>query len=1084
MPIATLGPWEGLTIAKGRYQDLRTLGEGGMGYVYRAVDRNLQTHVVIKSPRRTMIDDPEQISRFEREISAMVRLSHPHIVPVIDLGHHEEIPFAVMQFMAGGNLDDRIPRDSTGQAQPMAVSTLELWLPSVAKALDFVHGQQCLHRDVKPANILFDRHEQAYLSDFGVIKVFGDAADASSTKLTGTGFIVGTVDYMAPELLSGAAFDGRADQYALAVTVYQTLAGRVPFVGNTIAAVMVQHLQQAPPPLPSLVRHVSPALSDVITRGLAKDANHRFATCRAFADAVLQAAASTSAAAMASPTRATERIPTSTANTATNHLAAPVAVAVAQPVSTIPPLATRRSQRPMLVGVAVSLVAVAVGLATWAAMRTSHSDTSEESPLSGAAQDTTATNELTAALAQFDAKLKQVETSLRADYHPLMIEPAYNSSSEFSSLVSDQWRRARNSAVEDLDQLDPAMEKIVKDHADRVEAVEAALTLRLFPANDKQRAERDRLRRENELLDDQAKQIAEYRGKLAVNHAHAASVTPTYTTAMTSELRSLEEIQKVAISRERLPLSSNTQRRAAELLKVKNVTLADKAAHALARGQDSSGAQWAIGKLASTTGVTRADWCWSLLVNGDAPAIAAVAETLKADPQLLESLDRTQLLTLARGRPEAYQSLYANWAPRCKTPAERVALFDLQSTLKNPEWIAEIEQSSQTGMLNDEPESVIVGTIQTQWKDAYPLVSRLLVKHPQLTLRALPASAVNTVASDDRQLAGHLTEQFLVRGTREQRAVAAQSYREPTAMVDQVRLESRLTSEGPFEPVELLNVLLPSQEPKLVSLAAFIVTRVANLPADKIEYDKTSPGLLTQEPARRALMTQGWKGSESNRSWVMQQVLGNDFTVRFESVCRARSEQPSTYGKAIGVLNGKLEEHRYADGTLSSDKARRFSAGELRQLPKLDKDAWAPTAPGPAALGQLIEELKTIRSKADASFASSLTNVDEYLRHLKERDDSLNSLMRIYYETIDKQLSVALKGTVPEGKNTSFGMRFVKGNIDRFVKDKIDFETASQATERCEQLLPLFLRGKVDASIGPPPKKGTNRANPFGGLFK
>ena len=288
MATVVSGPWEGLTIAGGRYEKLTTIGEGGMGYVYRALDQNLKIPVVIKTPRRALLEEPAQISRFEQEIAALVQLSFPHIVPVIDVGRHEGHPFAVMRYLQGGNLQARLLKDSHGRRLPMPAESLGAWLPSIAKALDFVHQRGYLHRDVKPSNILFDQHEQAYLSDFGLIRVLDEAAASRSRRLTGEGFIVGTIDYMAPELLTGEHCDGRADQYALAISVYEVLSGQKPFEWSTPAAAMLQHLNHAPAPLSTRVPQLPAPISAAVGRAMAKDPQQRFASCSALADAVMQ----------------------------------------------------------------------------------------------------------------------------------------------------------------------------------------------------------------------------------------------------------------------------------------------------------------------------------------------------------------------------------------------------------------------------------------------------------------------------------------------------------------------------------------------------------------------------------------------------------------------------------------------------------------------------------------------------------------------------------------------------------------------------------------------------------------------------
>ena len=286
--------WLGRELSGGRYRVDAQLGEGGMGTVFRAWDKNLSTDVVIKVPHAAMLQDAEFAARFAREISSLVKLSHPHIVKISDVGDHDRLPFAVMQFLPGGSLEDRQRSDPAADVKPLPPESLKSWLVSIAEALDFVHSQGYIHRDVKPANILFDAHGHAYLSDFGIAKSAEGGPASTSKTLTGSGMVIGTPEYMAPELIMGQTCDGRVDQYALVVTVFEILAGRRPFEDATSTAVLVQHSTKEPPDLASLSPDVPAGLAAAIRKGLSKSPGDRFANCRKFADAVLAAVNSVS----------------------------------------------------------------------------------------------------------------------------------------------------------------------------------------------------------------------------------------------------------------------------------------------------------------------------------------------------------------------------------------------------------------------------------------------------------------------------------------------------------------------------------------------------------------------------------------------------------------------------------------------------------------------------------------------------------------------------------------------------------------------------------------------------------------------
>ncbi len=277
----------GTELAEGRYRISARIGEGSMGHVYQAFDAHLQTDVVIKFPvpPEGTADPGGFLERFARESRSMIRLSHPHIVKVIDVGEDDGLPYVVMAFLDGGSLKDRLEPTPEGDPRPMRPESLHGWLMDVAKALDFIHGQGHIHRDVKPANILFDRHGNAFLADFGVVKRMGldDEPGPNRSDLTATGYLLGTPNYIAPELVMGQTSDGRVDQYALALTVHEALTGWNCMEGPTPSATMVNQTKVEPPSLGTLLRGVPPRLSQAVLRGLSKDPAVRFASCAALA---------------------------------------------------------------------------------------------------------------------------------------------------------------------------------------------------------------------------------------------------------------------------------------------------------------------------------------------------------------------------------------------------------------------------------------------------------------------------------------------------------------------------------------------------------------------------------------------------------------------------------------------------------------------------------------------------------------------------------------------------------------------------------------------------------------------------------
>ena len=284
--------WIGAELSKGRYRVTGRLGEGGMGTVCRAEDTKLGRDVVVKVPHKHLLAVPGFAARFAREIRALVRLEHAHVCPILDVGESGGVPFAVMRYLSGGSVEDRRPRNWQGQPAPIMTEDLFPWLEHVAQALDFIHNEGHVHRDVKPGNILFDAHGNVYLSDFGIAKALGQGADSHQvTPLTVTGEAPGTPEYMAPEVSMGQPYDGRADQYALAVMVYELLCGRQPFEGSTPQAIAVKQASTTPRHLHQLDTSIPAATSTAVLRALSKDPQQRYRDCMGLVQAMVASVA-------------------------------------------------------------------------------------------------------------------------------------------------------------------------------------------------------------------------------------------------------------------------------------------------------------------------------------------------------------------------------------------------------------------------------------------------------------------------------------------------------------------------------------------------------------------------------------------------------------------------------------------------------------------------------------------------------------------------------------------------------------------------------------------------------------------------
>ena len=265
----------------GPYHLEAILGQGGMGIVFRAVRAEDGLTVALKVLRDEFAADDVYRRRFTREGAIARELDHPHLVPVVDAGEIEGRYYLASRYVPSRSLDERLAAEG-----PMPLAEVLRLAAQIGAALDELHATELVHRDVKPGNILASEGGDWLLTDFGV------ARRPAHTTLTQAGRVVGTVDYLAPELIAGNPARAESDVYALACVVYECLAGTPPFAGRGLPQTCLAHLNETPADLGAAQVDLPRELPWAVLRGLAKDPSQRPRTATAYARLLQASAAS------------------------------------------------------------------------------------------------------------------------------------------------------------------------------------------------------------------------------------------------------------------------------------------------------------------------------------------------------------------------------------------------------------------------------------------------------------------------------------------------------------------------------------------------------------------------------------------------------------------------------------------------------------------------------------------------------------------------------------------------------------------------------------------------------------------------
>jgi serine/threonine-protein kinase len=248
----------------GKYKMEGRLGKGGMGDIYRAIQEPLGRVVALKVLPPQMSRDDEFVKRFKAEADAISLLEQQNIVNIYEYGEADGFTFIAMQFIDGMDLGEYI----TGKR--VAIPTIINFSKQICRGLRYAHSRSIIHRDIKPQNILLDKNNNVYITDFGIAKIF------SATNITMTGSTIGTPEYMSPEQAQGKRIDAQSDIYSLGILMYEMLTGKPPFIANTSMAVAYKQVHEVPIP-PSAKRKDTPKLLElIILKALKKEKRERY----------------------------------------------------------------------------------------------------------------------------------------------------------------------------------------------------------------------------------------------------------------------------------------------------------------------------------------------------------------------------------------------------------------------------------------------------------------------------------------------------------------------------------------------------------------------------------------------------------------------------------------------------------------------------------------------------------------------------------------------------------------------------------------------------------------------------------------
>jgi len=265
-------------LIKNRYRIIELLGEGGMAFVFKAKDEQLERFVAIKTLKPSYLENENFVTRFKREAQTAANLNHPNIVQIFDWGVEENEPYFVMEFIEGTTLSTVISKN-----KKIKINDVLHIGAQVSSALQAAHESNLVHRDIKPGNIMITPNGKIKVTDFGIVSIQNEDSD-----MTKSGTILGTANYISPEQAQGSSVSSKSDLYSLGIVMYEMLSGRTPFIGETPISIATQHLTEKPRPLIEFVEKIPSGIDKIILKLLNKKPESRFKSAEDLRAALIQ----------------------------------------------------------------------------------------------------------------------------------------------------------------------------------------------------------------------------------------------------------------------------------------------------------------------------------------------------------------------------------------------------------------------------------------------------------------------------------------------------------------------------------------------------------------------------------------------------------------------------------------------------------------------------------------------------------------------------------------------------------------------------------------------------------------------------